>query len=258
MRGFSHKDLSLILGKVHKTVAGRFHVLINQTIEELLPKQQGRPLELSEADLKKLVVRHGVVVRVAAGKLVTELCDAASGRETLTERRLNQIREVVQPYIEVLTSARSAEDLLATAVLPYFTVARLKKVERRLTKLMSRTGFRRLLAKDAEQQLAYIHAKFGIRPEAVPGGRFIRVPLPAKQHDLSRHFDGVKLTDRQREIMSLRLEHGLPFAQIARRLGLHRRTVDEHYQRGQNKLNAARGADSRARVRAKTKPGNLD
>lgn len=255
--GFSRRDLSLILRKVHKAVSERFYVLVNQTIEELLPKQRGRPLKLSEYDLKKLVVRHGTIVQVAAGKLFTELCDAASEREGRTERRLNQILEAVRLYIAELTSAKSAEDLLATAVVQYFTVAHQEKAEHRLTKLMSRTRFRKLLAKDAEEGLAYVHAKFGIKPESVQGRRLIRTPLPAKQQDLSRYFDGVKLTDRQREILSLRLEHDLHFAHIAKRLGLHRKTVDEHYQRGCAKLRAAGAAEFRAKVRAKTDPGNL-
>jgi DNA-binding CsgD family transcriptional regulator len=255
--GFSRKDLSLILRKVHKAVSGRFHMLVKKTIKELRPKQQEGPLKLSEYDLKKLAARHGTIVQVAAGKLVTQLCDAASERETLAERRLNQIGEAVRIYIEQLTSAKSAEDLLATAVVQFFTVARVKKAEGRLTKLMGRSRFRKLLAKEAEEELAYVRAKFGIKRGAVRGQAVTRVRLPPRQHDMSQYIDSAKLTKRQREILSLRYEYGLSFAHIARRLGLHRKTVDEHFQRGNMKLSAMGQAEFRAKLRAKTEPGNL-
>jgi DNA-binding CsgD family transcriptional regulator len=255
--GFSRRDLSLILRKVHKTVSGRFQVLVNQTIEELMPKQQGMPLKLSEGDLQRLAARHGATVQVAAATLLTELCDGASKREALTERHLDQIGEAVRLYRDELTSAKSAKDLLATAVVRYFTVARLNEAERRLAKLMRRTRFRKAVAKDAEEELAYVHAKFGIKRGAVRRRRVVRAPLPAKQQDLSQYFDAAKLTERQREVLSLRYEHSLTIAHIAGRLGLHRKTVDEHLQSAEVKLRSAKAAWSSARNRAKTEPGNL-
>ncbi len=43
--------------------------------------------------------------------------------------------------------------------------------------------------------------------------------LPSKKQDLSPYLDPANLTDKQRLYVSLRLEYGLPFAEIARRLG---------------------------------------
>jgi DNA-binding CsgD family transcriptional regulator len=242
---------------VHKTVSGRLQSIVEQTVEELLPKQEENPLELSVDDLKKLAARYGTVVRQAAGKLMTELCDAAAHRDRLTEQHLSQIRNAVRLYIKDTTSAESAKGLLASAVVRYFTVPRLNQTERVLAKLMSRAGFRKLLAKDVEEELAYLRAKFGIKCRAVRGRRVISEPLPPKQQNLSRYLDAVKLTDRQRDILSLRYEYGRSIEYIARRLGLHRKTVDEHHQRGLARLEAGAAAAFRAKVRAKTKPGNL-
>ena len=49
--------------------------------------------------------------------------------------------------------------------------------------------------------------------------------LPLKKKDLSRYLNAVRLTDRQSDIASLRFEYDLPVAAIARRLNLHRKTV---------------------------------
>jgi len=41
-------------------------------------------------------------------------------------------------------------------------------------------------------------------------------------------LDGAELTDRQRECFSLKFEYGLRVSAIVNRLGLSRKTVDEH------------------------------
>jgi hypothetical protein len=52
--------------------------------------------------------------------------------------------------------------------------------------------------------------------------------LPAKTTDLSKYMDGARLTDRQWECFSLKFEYGLRVSAIVNRLGLSRKTVDEH------------------------------
>jgi DNA-binding CsgD family transcriptional regulator len=61
--------------------------------------------------------------------------------------------------------------------------------------------------------------------------------LPAKSQDCSQYFDAAKLTTRQREVISLRLEYELPVSEIARRLGISRKTVDEHFDAAKRKIN---------------------
>jgi DNA-binding NarL/FixJ family response regulator len=72
--------------------------------------------------------------------------------------------------------------------------------------------------------------------------------LPAKTMDHSRYFDEANLTDRQREVASLRLEYGLPVIQIAKRLGISRPAVDKAFLRATNKMEKS-GSLHRARKR---------
>ena len=60
--------------------------------------------------------------------------------------------------------------------------------------------------------------------------------LPAKTTDLSKYLDGAKLTDRQRECFSLKFEYGLRVSEIVIRLGLSRKTVDEHIAAAKRRL----------------------
>jgi DNA-binding CsgD family transcriptional regulator len=76
--------------------------------------------------------------------------------------------------------------------------------------------------------------------------------LPQKKTDLSRYLDGSKLTDKQRECVSLQLEYGMPVAAIARRLGITRKTVDEHIAAANKKFNGMQASEKRSKEKAKT------
>jgi DNA-binding NarL/FixJ family response regulator len=58
-----------------------------------------------------------------------------------------------------------------------------------------------------------------------------------KNVDLSRYLDGAKLTEKQYKCASLKWEYGLSVSQIAKELAIHRKTVGEHIQSAQNKMN---------------------
>jgi DNA-binding CsgD family transcriptional regulator len=60
--------------------------------------------------------------------------------------------------------------------------------------------------------------------------------LGQKQTDLSRYFDETDLTERQRERASMKYEYHLSTAEIARRLDLHRSTVEESLDAVNKKL----------------------
>lgn len=72
--------------------------------------------------------------------------------------------------------------------------------------------------------------------------------LPAKTADLSQYLEEAQLTDRQRECFSLKFEYGLRFSAIANRLGISRKTVDEH-------IAAARRRMEWSKVKNKSKKG---
>ena len=67
-----------------------------------------------------------------------------------------------------------------------------------------------------------------------------RLPkLPAK-NDLSEWLDAANLTERQREVISLKFEYELGVSEIARRLGISRKTVDEHLEAAKKKVDCSR------------------
>jgi len=74
--------------------------------------------------------------------------------------------------------------------------------------------------------------------------------LPPKGHDYSEMFDAARLTEKQRDVISLRLEHQLGISEIANRLELSRKTVYEHYEAAKRKLNYARSRQKSAQKKA--------
>jgi DNA-binding CsgD family transcriptional regulator len=85
---------------------------------------------------------------------------------------------------------------------------------------------------------------------SVPNGE--QDELPAKKADLSRYMDQAELTERQRECFSLKFEYGLAVIAIAERLHIHRKTVDEHIEAANRRMQIAKlrdkGKDSRNRL----------
>jgi DNA-directed RNA polymerase specialized sigma24 family protein len=67
-----------------------------------------------------------------------------------------------------------------------------------------------------------------------------KVRLPTKRRDLSRYLDSARLTERQRDCISLKLEYGLTTTAIAQHLGISRKTVDEHIEAAKRNIDAAR------------------
>jgi DNA-binding CsgD family transcriptional regulator len=74
--------------------------------------------------------------------------------------------------------------------------------------------------------------------------------LPPKKHDYSEMFDAARLTEKQREVISLRLEHGLGVSEIADRLGRSRKTVYGHFEAAKRKLNYARSGQRSSQKKA--------
>lgn len=91
---------------------------------------------------------------------------------------------------------------------------------------------------DSTHQLAPAQPGF-----SASSGRDMKPKLPPKQQDLSNYFDRVPLTERQRECLSLRIEYALTVTQIADRLGITRKVVDEHIEAAKRKLENARVND---------------
>ena len=74
--------------------------------------------------------------------------------------------------------------------------------------------------------------------------------LPAKNVDMSRYLDAANLTEIQREVASLALEYSLSVAEIARRFGKHRKTIDEHLTAAKKRMEHSRSFERRAAKRS--------
>ncbi len=82
--------------------------------------------------------------------------------------------------------------------------------------------------------------------------------LGPKKQDLSQYLDSAKLTQRQHECMSLHFEYGLKLTEIANRLGIDRKTVEEHLALAKAKLEKQTARGRHEKNFAKKKPGGLD
>lgn len=78
--------------------------------------------------------------------------------------------------------------------------------------------------------------------------------LPDKQTDLSNYFDQAQLTERQRECASLKLEYGMTVTDIADRLGITRKTVDEHLEAAERKIEIARARERATKQKSRFNP----
>ena len=99
--------------------------------------------------------------------------------------------------------------------------------------------------KEAEEQLAHLMQlsnETGVAPDlSVPATPTADVPkafegLGQKKTDLARYFDDADLTERQRQCCSMKYEYELRASEIARRLDLNRKTVEEHLDAGHRRL----------------------
>ena len=76
--------------------------------------------------------------------------------------------------------------------------------------------------------------------------------LGPKKANLSRYMDG--LTEKQREVFSLKYEYSLPVTEIASRLGIDRSTVYEHIEAADKKIREAGSNEKSKANRAKRGP----
>ena len=76
--------------------------------------------------------------------------------------------------------------------------------------------------------------------------------LGPKAIDLSKYMDN--LTEKQRLAFSLKFEYELGLGEIALRMGINRKTADEHIKAAQKKFEQARSSEKRKARRAKNTP----
>jgi predicted DNA-binding protein YlxM (UPF0122 family) len=81
--------------------------------------------------------------------------------------------------------------------------------------------------------------------------------LGQKTTDISQYFDSANLTERQRDCLSMKYEYELSAAEIARRLVLHRTTVQEHIAAGEKAMQRDEKWKRRVKRRA-VRPNSQD
>lgn len=86
----------------------------------------------------------------------------------------------------------------------------------------------------------------------------IQAKLKRKITSISDIAGVESLTEIQHQCLSLRVEYGLTFPQIASHLGKDRKTVHENVQRAEARLRNARERMARQKSLARVKPGGLD
>jgi DNA-binding CsgD family transcriptional regulator len=112
-------------------------------------------------------------------------------------------------------------------------------------------------AKDAALSFAEVALAQKQTTSPEPGNVAQVEKLTDKKNDMARYFDSAKLTDKQREVASLAWEYGLTVAEIARRTGKHRKTVDELRAAAEKKIDQATANERSARRQAaKNEPTN--
>jgi hypothetical protein len=85
-----------------------------------------------------------------------------------------------------------------------------------------------------------------------------KAPQPSKKRvkhlNLANYLDAAGLTTRQHDCASLRWEYDVPVSQIARELGITRKTVDQHLAFAESKLKSSKAGEHLRRRLAKGKP----
>lgn len=256
LRGITQKDLKLILRKVRSGLEELWLAEVKHTGDELYPRQTDRGIDVSSTDRSKLAYRYSSILRKAAARLTSELHEAYRSRGLPSEKCLEYSREAIKSYLHENTSTSAADDVFREGISRYFTVLNEGKARRQFAQALQGSKLRRLLAKHSEEELEYIRAKVGTEPKE---RRTVRkmVALPAKKIDLSNYIDNASLTDRQKEVFSLSCEYGIPVAGIARRLGLHRKTIYEYLAVANKKIEQQHNYDFRKKRQAITRPGEL-
>jgi predicted DNA-binding protein YlxM (UPF0122 family) len=91
------------------------------------------------------------------------------------------------------------------------------------------------------------------RPAAkagLPAPVSIPEKLPPKKRDFSKHFDDAKLPVRQREAASLKYEHELSTADIAKRMNITRTAADKLIIKAKNRMDRIGQKQKASRQRA--------
>ncbi len=251
--GITQRDLQLILRKIRSGLDEPWLAEVKRTVDELYPKQTDRGIEVSNPDIRKLAYRYSCILRKAAARLTSELHEAFLSRGLPSEKCVDYSRIAFRSYLQENTSTSAADDVFREGISKYFTVLNERQARRQLARALRGSKLRKLLAKHSEEELEYIRAKVGTEPkERRSVGK--KLVLPAKKRDFSNWIDNTSLTNKQRAVFSMRFEYEIPVAEIARRLGLHRKTIYEHLAVANKKIDQQRNYDLRKMRQAITDP----
>ncbi len=238
----NYPDVRSLFDVPHATALQRrdcFNLLVHHKLMEIvddgLAERYADPLPLGEAESKALD-RTQALVGLDAPTWVQEIDGVV---ESLPFHIFNALPEQLRVQGYDANNASQVEAIKSAA-----------------ETLSSGENIQALIGEVLGQQLQRLERRWAadmVRapgPSEPEGRRLIEVDgLGRKKIDLSRYM--VNLTDKQELAFSLKYEYELEVPEIASRMGIHRKTADEHIKAAFKKVEQARSFGKRKASQAK-------
>lgn len=246
--GLSRDDLSIILADTQSFFSSRAAAVFDREIRTFHGKHvaSGPRLHIDIPRIERFAYRYCGAVSTAAAHLAERLAQSMASRQRLNRRQVQVIKQEVAEFIAQKASPGAARDI-STLVFGYRTTNG-KEIEQTLSRFFAKYVNRGDLTKAADDRLRLALALHGeARSKRTrKAGREALQPkglrnLPQKKHDHLRFMETANLTERQWDCYSLKFEYWIPITEIARRLGLHHSTVQEHIAQARKRIDNAWG-----------------
>lgn len=247
------KEVLSLVSSPQKRFSRSIALLVGQARDDIQNGNEREPIELGWPYVTRLSARYIRCVQEATSAFADELSLAIGNRFGIGNVQKTQIIDKCRVY---------ANRRLSSSVACEFFGNILTNIERRISNREEAVAVLvRNIVQAANNPIVLSDAVTATeRARTVFGPARISttaVKLPPKVDDYSHHFNSANLTERQEQIASLRYERRMKVSEIARYLGVHRKTVQESLAVSKLRIDHARSFERRAKGCAITRPGNL-
>lgn len=197
--------------------------------------REGRRIAMDYIELYSFAAKYRTAVSTATARLAGHFGKAMAYARG-SEKSQSWIHDIIERYATEKLRRPNVEYYLADALGLSEAETKLPAFKRALGEVLSfigRSGLPTYQARMKLELMAALESEKRKKRKRYPKG-FEK--LPPKRQDSLRFFENANLTERQKQCASLRWEYGLRITDIARRLGLHRKTVQEHLARANAKM----------------------